>query len=76
MTRPLPIETGKIAPAFDQPGGGVQHFLDWETIAQSNNTTVSAIRGYQGATGEGGIVWLVEQGGYLTRLVPPGGIPP
>ncbi|MBI3348945.1 MAG: TNT domain-containing protein [Burkholderiales bacterium] len=75
VTRPLPVETGKIAPAFDQPGGGIQHVIDWQTIAQSNNTTVSAIRGYQGTQGSGGIAWLAEQGGYLTRLTPPGGLP-
>lgn len=75
VNKPLPVESGKIAAAFDQPGGGTQHFLDWKSLARENKTTVEAIRGYSGSSGEGGIGWLVDKG-YLTRLTPPGGIPP
>jgi RHS repeat-associated protein len=70
--KPLPVESGRIAAAFDQPGGGTQYLLDWAKIAVDNGTTVNAIRSYPG----GGIRWLVEVGGYLERLTPSGGIPP
>ncbi|HLO96516.1 MAG TPA: glycohydrolase toxin TNT-related protein, partial [Burkholderiaceae bacterium] len=76
IKKPLPVEAGKIAPAFDQPGGGTQYLLDWAKIAADNGTTIDIIRSYSSPTGKGGIAWLAEVGGYFERLTPPGGIPP
>lgn len=68
----IPMYYGKIAPAFDMPGGGVQYMIDFPTLARKHNIPTEAItKNYSG----GAIKWLVDNG-YLSRLTSIGGIKP
>ena len=53
VTRPFDVRSGPIAPAFDQPGGGVQHLVDGGRIT--------------GAPPDADVSWLVGNG-FLKRL--------
>lgn len=69
IKKPIPVESGRIAPAFDQPGGGTQYKLDLLTLSKRAGVSVDSISKHPG----GMLKWLVDNG-YLERLVPPGGI--
>jgi hypothetical protein len=60
IKKPLPVESGKIAPAFDQPGGGTQYVINWAEIAKMEGISEKSIPKEK-------IKWLVDIG-YLDRI--------
>ncbi len=76
VKKPLPVDSGKVVTAFDQPGGGTQFKIRWQELADEHNLAkVTDITRYKGADGNGGISWLVDNG-YLQRMTPVGGLGP
>ncbi|MES2832071.1 MAG: glycohydrolase toxin TNT-related protein [Pseudomonadota bacterium] len=71
----LPVFGGKVASAFDQPGGGTQYLIHWAEVANKAQISTNSIFAYKNSTNNtsGAIAWLVDNG-YLRRLTPVGGL--
>ena len=61
VERPIPVFEGRIAGAFDQPGGGIQYLIDWDKLAVQNNVHPDFVRNDQQK-----IQFLLDRG-YLSE---------